>query len=477
MDGYIRVSRRMGREGAGYISPDVQRDAIKRWAEYKDVEIAEWHVDEDWSGGTQERPGLERAVARSVDGETGGIVSWKIDRFSRYTEGGLRDLRRLEDAGARLAFVVEDVDTSGPMGKFVYTVMLAMAEYFLDNIKAGWRTAKERAHERGAKIGPTPFGYRRLEDSTLEEHPEHGPIVRQAFKLAGEQGLNAAVDYLHGLGIVHDEGKRKGRARTWTVTTVRRLLANRAYLGEAHYEGMTPNRTGLPILVSRAAWEAAQPEAAKGRRPARHYPLSKLAQCGDCGEAMVGGSAGPGTRTYRCRASLKSWKGERCRGVNVTASNLEDHVRRVLLDMWQAPGWEAQDDADGELAEAELELNEAETEMDNFVADAAGAAALRRVGRYDSALQARVEAVEAAQARYREAATNAARQLRVNPAELLEDATPEELGELARGGLEAIVVERGRGSLDGRVRLVPKGAPGEAGVTAAKDADGSLIEA
>jgi hypothetical protein len=41
MDGYIRVSRRLGREGPGYISPDVQREAIKRWAAYKDVEVDE----------------------------------------------------------------------------------------------------------------------------------------------------------------------------------------------------------------------------------------------------------------------------------------------------------------------------------------------------------------------------------------------------------------------------------------------------
>ena len=61
-------------------------------------------------GGTHERPGLERAIElATVTGETGGIVSWKIDRFSRYTEVGLRDLRRLEEAGARLAFVVEDI--------------------------------------------------------------------------------------------------------------------------------------------------------------------------------------------------------------------------------------------------------------------------------------------------------------------------------------------------------------------------------
>src|SRR5262245_57707927 len=33
MDGYVRVSRVGGREGPGYMSPDVQREAIERWAD------------------------------------------------------------------------------------------------------------------------------------------------------------------------------------------------------------------------------------------------------------------------------------------------------------------------------------------------------------------------------------------------------------------------------------------------------------
>src|SRR4051812_49357339 len=103
----------MGRKGPGYISPGVQREAIERWAAYKGIQVATWHVDEDESGGTHDRPGLNAAIQRALSGETGGIVSWKIDRFSRFTEHGLRDLRRLEEVGARLAFVVEDVDTSG----------------------------------------------------------------------------------------------------------------------------------------------------------------------------------------------------------------------------------------------------------------------------------------------------------------------------------------------------------------------------
>jgi hypothetical protein len=81
-DGYIRVSRRMGRKGPGYISPTVQREAIARWAEYRGVEIAAWHVDEDESGGTQDRPGLREAIQRIESGKTQGIACWRLNRFA-----------------------------------------------------------------------------------------------------------------------------------------------------------------------------------------------------------------------------------------------------------------------------------------------------------------------------------------------------------------------------------------------------------
>ncbi len=55
--------------------PEVQREAIHRWATYRQVTIAEWHVDEDESGGTQNRPGLRRALERVEARETDGIAS------------------------------------------------------------------------------------------------------------------------------------------------------------------------------------------------------------------------------------------------------------------------------------------------------------------------------------------------------------------------------------------------------------------
>lgn len=94
LDAYVRVSA-VGERGGdeSYGSPTVQREAEERWAEYKGERIAKVWIDEDQSGGTQDRPGLNAAIERALRGETGGIVAYNISRFSRFTEGGLADSR------------------------------------------------------------------------------------------------------------------------------------------------------------------------------------------------------------------------------------------------------------------------------------------------------------------------------------------------------------------------------------------------
>jgi DNA invertase Pin-like site-specific DNA recombinase len=357
MDGYIRISRRLGRKGAAYISPTVQREAIERWAEYRGVTILAWHTDEDESGGTHSRPGLDAARDRALNGETGGIVSWKIDRFSRFTEGGLRDLRLLEGRGARLAFVTEDIDTSGPMGKLVYTMLLAFAEFFLDNIKAGWVVTKTRAVERGAHIGPTPFGYQRRDDSILEADDVLGPVVTEAFEVCERAGLHAAVEFL----AEHAPG------RTWTAFTVRRLLTSRVYLGRVAY-GELVHDSAHPALVSEEQFRATGRILAKTaghRRAAKSdYPLSELAACASCGGHLVGGRGGnDNRRIYRCAA--------RCPGrVTISAHIVEGvvvtAVRRRLADV------EGRASAERNVHDAQVTLDRAQSDLDAAIRAFAG---------------------------------------------------------------------------------------------------------
>jgi site-specific DNA recombinase len=453
MDGYIRVSRRLGRKGPGYISPKVQREAIERWAEYRGVEIVDWHEDEDESGGTQTRPGLDRARDRALNGETGGIVSWKIDRFSRFTEGGLRDLRLLEEKGARLAFVVEDIDTSGPWGKFAYTMLLAFAELFLDNIKAGWIATKTRAVERGAHIGPTPTGYLRRDDGTLEIDPERGPFVTAAFAVAARDGMPGVMAFL----LEHIP------ERTWRAHTVRRFLECKTYLGRVDYGDLV--REGAhDALVTRTIFEAANHAIGdvgeNKRRPAGDFPLSGIAACGSCGGKMVGGRGGADQRrVYRCAA--------RCNApAVVTAANLEALVVGELREAFKHPGFEvgsASPDADAAVKAVE----DAERELDEFASDLTARKGLGH--RYHRHLEQRVAAVEAAEEQLREALAGAEQARIVVPDELWDDLQPGELAEVLRAGLDTVIVARGRRPIAERTRVVPKGLDGGA-LAGAKDA-------
>lgn len=477
VDGYIRVSRRMGREGPGYISPDIQREAIQRWAEYKGVTVVAWHEDEDESGGDHDRPGLEAAVARALAGETGGIASWKIDRFSRWTEGGLRDLRRLEEVGARLAFVTEDIDTSGPIGKFVYTILLAQAEYFLSMIKAGWVTAKTRAMSRGVKIGPTPYGYQRSKSRPLAPHPEYAPIVRRAFELAAAEPdptrkANAAYAYLRehapeGEPESGEELTPKGRrkltnrtGRAWHIHRVRRLLRNRAYLGEVRYGDLPPNPNAHPALVSRATWEAAQPAEGAGRAPSADYVLSGIATCAECGGPMIG--AGGKVRQYRCSGATN---GKGCAApAMMTVERLEGYVigtvREALAN--ERPIMYEVGNADTDaLAAAEDAMHEAERDLTEFATDAT---ARRLLGdKYHPTMEAKAENVERLRAAYRELAVIAQRKSVPTPATLDDD-----LPGTLRAVLASVVVTRGRGGkVAGRVVVEFGDAHNLAGVSAA----------
>src|SRR5919201_1948431 len=161
-DGYIRVSRRAGREGESFISPDVQRKKIADWAKLHEVEIIQWWEEIDASGAKLERPLFQEALARCERGETGGIVVARLDRFARSAVDALESIKRLNEAGARLVSVEDNFDGSTPMGRFAIGILTLIAELELERIKENWTTAVRSAIDRGIHIsGRTPTGYAR----------------------------------------------------------------------------------------------------------------------------------------------------------------------------------------------------------------------------------------------------------------------------------------------------------------------------
>ena len=509
MDGYIRVSRVGARdpESERYQTEKVQREAIERWAEYKGVDIAEWHIDRDETGGSHERPGLRSAVERAIAGETDGIVARDIDRFSRITESGLADLRRLEEVGARLAFTAQEIDTSTPGGKMVYTIMLAVHSEALERLKAGWDTSKRRAVERGAKISRAPLGYHADSDGRLQIDDDTADHVREAFKRAAgaqpDRKVQAAMDYLKSAGIERTFTRRKRMAGTvirngkpypkweplpapeqvtepavWTTTTVRRLLENPAYYSGAVSYGDYVQEGAHKPLVDRAIWERAQPiEPGKTRAPARTFMLSGgVLRCAGCGSTMAGTRLGKGQPYYRCSNVMRSKDKRTCAApALVQAEVLETYVYDALQDVLQGRkigSWEPGDGIaaleadDGELGEALTALEAAEAELAAWAADIAQRDLIGEQA-YRAGLEARAAARNDADERKTELASQRPSAYAYADEEFLE-ATDDQLRAMLDDVFASIKVAKGRLSkpdpelLHGRVTFDLRGEASDA---------------
>ncbi len=490
MDQYVRVSRVAGRSGESFISPDLQREQGAAWASSRGVEVAVVHEDLDQSGGKLERPGLDALMARIRAGETDGVIVSKLDRLSRLgVADALRLVEQITEAGGSIAALDLGLDPTTPFGEFGMTIMLALARMERRRMSEAWEHAKTRALDRGARMGATPFGYTRDDDGLLVPHPKWARVVTRAFKLAADQGVDAALAYLRKqVPAYPSDGqpgvrrKRSADHRTWSAFTVRRLLRNRSYLGETRY-GDRLVRDSHAALVDRVTFERAHPGDEKPqRRPAAVFPLSGFATCANCGEFLIGaragGNGGRGLRTYRCRASLASWKGERCDSpTNVMADRLESYVVERLKQAYEQTGTSglaaSVADTGSTFEDVQGELEAAERELERFAADPTAAELLGQAA-WTAALRTRTERAEAARVEYREHVdTMRASEIVVPPIELLDSLTPDELRTVLRSVFQSVRVSRGRargrGPMAERVELVFHGEP-SSGVAALEHA-------
>jgi DNA invertase Pin-like site-specific DNA recombinase len=368
LDGYVRVSRVGGRQGEGYISPAVQREAIEGYAKELGGQIVAWHQDEDYSGGNAERPDFQAALERLRSQASDGIVVMKVDRFARSVADGATIVREIVDAGQVFASCHERIDPRTPEGKYMLTSFLANAELFLDQAKASWWTAKARAVARGAHIGPTPIGYERIPkgepgSGKLVPHPTYGPAITELFKRAAAAtgGDTALARWMS------DRAPRSGGA-LWQPSEIRRWLSNRVYLGEIHY-GELSNPEAHEALTNPKTWERCQRAPGVQRKSASRFLLAGFVRCAHCRYAMAGFSHGGGNGrnipVYRC---TRSRNGGCVESSVITAERLEGYLRDLVLD--RVRGLELEAAGDGiDLASVDQEYDEAEAELRAFASD------------------------------------------------------------------------------------------------------------
>jgi site-specific DNA recombinase len=231
--GYVRVSSRAGREDERFHSPDLQREAIERFAAARfgpgGFEFLDWFYDIDRSGTTQKRKVLDAAKKLAVE-QQASIVVYDMSRWGRNIRSDLVELQDLEDQGVELLSVADGVDQSTAGGSFARHVLMAAAEMQADIRSEGWRSVIATTKRDGRWHGRIPFGYRAATDKEAAKlgggaglivpDKRTAPVVRKAFS-----------DYAGGVAM-YEIGKRLVKQghfkRTETATT---MLRNPVYVG------------------------------------------------------------------------------------------------------------------------------------------------------------------------------------------------------------------------------------------------------
>jgi len=145
---YARISTNSGKQSA-----DMQTREVEEYCQRRGWQIAVEYVDQGISGAKEHRPELDRLMADAHQRKFDAVVVWKFDRFARSVSHLLRALETFRILGVEFVSLSEQVDTSTPTGKMVFTVLGAVGELerslIVERVRAGLRNARARGKRLG----------------------------------------------------------------------------------------------------------------------------------------------------------------------------------------------------------------------------------------------------------------------------------------------------------------------------------------
>ncbi len=144
---YARVSTTNGQD------PTVQTRELKEYCERRGWKIAGEYVDTGISGAKEKRPELDKLMADAHRRRFDAVVVWKFDRFARSVSHLLRALETFKALGIEYVSLSEQVDTSTPTGRMIFTVLGAVAELERSLIAERVRAGLRNARAKGKKLG------------------------------------------------------------------------------------------------------------------------------------------------------------------------------------------------------------------------------------------------------------------------------------------------------------------------------------
>lgn len=352
----------------------------QRVAEQAGWHLAESHIflDDGHSGATLNRPGLDRLRDQAALGEFELVLITAPDRLARHLAHQAVILDELQRHGCQVVFLDRPM-SDDPHDQLLLQIRGAVAEYERALIAERMRRGRQAKLRQGLLLpwSVPPYGY--LHDPEAPRDPAHlridpvrASIVQQIFAWYTDPGQPTSQRWVAAQLNQQGVPTPKGGPR-WNPVTVRGILRNEAYAGQAHYDagqdhpghrrhwglgswGRKPRVSPgppepsilipVPAIISRETFALAQARLERNKQVAkRHntqheYLLRGLVSCARCRYACYGRTTHQNYHYYVCTGQSNpghTLLGARCTGPYAPAGQLDDLIWQDLCQLILEP--------------------------------------------------------------------------------------------------------------------------------------------
>jgi len=106
----------------------MQQADLRRYAKARGLTLYKEYSDEGVSGTKAKRPALDRLMDDARKRRFDAVGVWRFDRFARSTKHLVMALEEFQYLSIDFISYSENIDTSSPMGKAMFTIVSAIAE-------------------------------------------------------------------------------------------------------------------------------------------------------------------------------------------------------------------------------------------------------------------------------------------------------------------------------------------------------------
>ena len=347
---YTRKSSEEGLE-QDFNSLQAQREACEAFIKSQASEgwrlVKPAYDDGGVSGGTMERPALQRLLADISQRLIDVVVVYKVDRLTRSLADFAKMVEVFDAHGVSFVAVTQQFNTTTSMGRLTLNVLLSFAQFEREVTGERIRDKIAASKRKGMWMGGcVPLGYD-LCDRRIVIDQREAETVRYIFRQYLELGcVRLLKEDLDRRGVLSKRRTSKtgieSGGHSFSRGALYALLSNPIYVGEIRHKNLRHPGQHRAI-VDRAVWERTQQQLQEHRVRAKRHDASLVEKSpligrlvDENGVGLTPSHARKGERKYRYYVS-RNFPAQGAiparLGWRLPARELEDRVAAAIREM------------------------------------------------------------------------------------------------------------------------------------------------